>query len=233
MVECLVFIINLGYSVAVYGSFFDDWTTPSPASYSMDGNTPVNFTITNPAIDVAQEIQAAVVLQTPRYSLGQHHFHIDFWGNVWPNPIENTATFPGYIIVQNMTSPPVLPDPFPAIPSPSPSMTTLPSTVPGTSVLPATAHFSRVSLGPIIGGVTGGVITLVFMFLTWFFYRRRRLQVSTLFGGMDNSNSSNTVVEPFQRRSNIASSAQPPNEEPLEITGDEAEMFVPVSVKVH
>lgn len=82
-----------------------------------------------------------------------------------------------------MTTPLVLLGPFPAISSPSPS-----------------AIPSPISLGPIIGGVTGGVIALVLMFLTWIIYRRRRLQVSTLFGGVDNSNDSNTVVEPFQQQ---------------------------------
>lgn len=101
---------------------------------------------------------STILIQTPRYSLGQHYFHLDFLGNYSTVPLHVQ-----YIIVQNITTPHVSLDPFPS----------------NLYLTAASTH-----RGAIIWGATATVaaLTLISLSLLAFFIsrrRRRRLSIDT------------------------------------------------------
>lgn len=205
----------VGYSLGIYGAFsFQTSQIPSPASYSIDGNMPVNFIISNQATKIVPEIDSTILVQTPRYSLGQHHFHLEFRGNQTTVPL-NLAQ----IIVQNITTPDIILDSFPpnlssnsiatnttsfsvpiSITTTTSSKTTTSlstttsssiTTPPSTTTTPSSTHHH---LGLIIGTVTAGGILVLLTVLACF---RRRRYLSTLF--FKRHNNSHTSVEPIQQ----------------------------------
>lgn len=132
------------------------------------------------------------MLQSPRYSLGQHHFHLEVFED------DTTVYLPlnlDYIIIQNITTPHVLLDPLPIVSSPDPpSSATGPLSTAGSApsphINPSSSH-----IGAMIGGTAAGVIMLALIIVLVFLARRR---LSPSLDDKDVVHHANLFVEPFQ-----------------------------------
>ncbi|KDR72365.1 hypothetical protein GALMADRAFT_213363 [Galerina marginata CBS 339.88] len=175
-----------GYSMSLYGVFgnISSASASNVASYSIDGQSPLIFT---PSDDTIKGITQLIV-QTSRYPLGQHHFHLDFDSRASLNITQ--------IIVQNTTI--TLRDgnvdPFPTPVSASQSQSFLPvSSLPALPNMPnvQTEETKAIPRGIMIGGITGGALIILILIITLriIFVIRRRRKVSS----QDSSN----LVRPF------------------------------------
>lgn len=128
--------------------------------------------MSNPTSNLVPEIGWVLLVQTPCFPLGEHHFHLDFWGNQSTVPLNVQE-----IIVQNVTTPHVLLDPFPpSLPFtvPSPSTVSSPSTIPSPSTVPTTTNIRPSNhISPIIGGVISGATVLIILAFLFIYQRRR------------------------------------------------------------
>ena len=89
--------MELGYSLSVYIDFSNaDSHSPSNVSYAIDGVEPLIFTVENFASTANSEVDCALILQTPVFSVGQHHLHLIFLGSSETVPFNLNR-----IIVQN------------------------------------------------------------------------------------------------------------------------------------
>lgn len=146
----------------------------------MDDQAPINFIINNTATLTSGSTTTDLVLQTPRYPLGQHHFHFDFLGTNDTVPFNFTQ-----IIVQNSTSHVNL-DSFPSI-STTGTMALASSSSSIRSQSPKAGH-----LGLAVGVIAGAVVTLVLILCIFFRRRRKRSQVA-----VEESNDSELAIQPF------------------------------------
>ncbi|PPQ64881.1 hypothetical protein CVT26_002599 [Gymnopilus dilepis] len=103
----------IGYSLSVFVDFSSaDSHSPSNVSYAIDGGEPLIFTIENFASTENSDVDAALVLQTPVFSAGQHHLHLIFLGSSETVPFNLNR-----IIVQNSNFRTSDLNPFPPISS--------------------------------------------------------------------------------------------------------------------
>ncbi|KAF8882307.1 hypothetical protein CPB84DRAFT_1750930 [Gymnopilus junonius] len=112
VVEATVGILTFwaSYSMGVYGTFNNTETSFSEiaASYTLDGEEPINFIIQNTEVDAHYFGTQALILQLPKNPLGQHHLQVNFPDIHEPTPLRFEQ-----IIVQNTTSRTLPPFPTP------------------------------------------------------------------------------------------------------------------------
>ncbi|KAF8879785.1 hypothetical protein CPB84DRAFT_288028 [Gymnopilus junonius] len=145
----------LGYSMGVYVTFNNTETSFSEiaASYTLDGEEPINFIIQNTEVDAHYFGTQALILQLPKNPLGQHHLQVNFPDIHEPTPLRFEQ-----IIVQNTTSR-TLP------PFPTPLTGVLTHGSPGVT-----------NLGTSIGVAVGvGTLLLAIVLYTIFRYRQKRI----------------------------------------------------------
>ncbi|KDR79527.1 hypothetical protein GALMADRAFT_1243874 [Galerina marginata CBS 339.88] len=172
----------VGYSIGVYAAFgFNNPHTPSPATYTIDKNPPVNFTIVNPTTAAFPGANHQIILQTPRLPLAQYHLRLNFYGN------ENTAPLNVWmVLVQNSTFnhtleivPPIQTLSTAPTVSGSLSISTL-STPSGTS--PSFASNGRQkssNIGIIIGCTISAAVVIAILLMVICVFRRRRRSISS------------------------------------------------------
>ena len=153
-------MIPIGTSVSLYGDFYLKGSqTASFGSYAIDGEGPVNFTISNIATSSSSQVWDQLLFQTSQYPHGQHHFHLDFFGTANSVPLALTS-----IIVQNSS----LPEPVPSLMASSLMLHAATST-------PSRFNNHEVThLGAIIGVVAAAIILALLAILSLFIARRRR-----------------------------------------------------------
>ncbi|PPQ64862.1 hypothetical protein CVT26_002580 [Gymnopilus dilepis] len=182
----------VGYSLSAYALYavFDLQTPESTASYAVDDGTPINFTISNP-IAIQDHFQGPqLLLQTPNYQHGKHHFHLDFFGT------DETVPFTFLqVVVQNTADTKIKLAPLPSTPlSALPSSKTSPLATSGVSpalTIPTVSSTGESGPAPssltsaehpgnrlaLLIGAPIGAIALLIVILCLFFYGRQRLTI--------------------------------------------------------
>ena len=134
----------------------------SPATYSIDGQTPVNFLLKGLVITATTTIYNQKFFETAQLTPGSHTLKAVFEGN---NSTPLTIT---YLIIQNGT-----------VSSTSTSSTTTSVSSPATSSIPGSVVSgtsvvgSSTPVGEVVGGVIGGLALIFFVILGVFFLHRR------------------------------------------------------------
>ena len=194
----LIFIFcNVGISLTWLGYYDNSQALLSTtATYSIDGQTPTTFSLRGGATG---QLLNQIMFQTPQLSSGSHKLDIVYQGNSQSTPLTLNV-----LIVQNgdSSSNSALSSSF-MTPAAS-AATTLPSgfsyTTDSTGGVFATrvastesnpAHNSS-NLGPIIGGVIGGLAVLLLAVFGCLFLRRRRAKYA-------DEIAEPMVVEPFNQ----------------------------------
>lgn len=82
-----------GVSIAVIGHFNKaNSSKPAMASYTIDNDQPVNFTVVNNATSKQPILTHQIIFQTPRYPPGEHELKIVYHGNAHTVPL-SLSTF--------------------------------------------------------------------------------------------------------------------------------------------
>ncbi|KDR81160.1 hypothetical protein GALMADRAFT_116184 [Galerina marginata CBS 339.88] len=134
-------------------------TQSAPATYSIDGGTPVSFQLAG-LENTSTEKNNQILFQTPALSPGKHHIEVVHGGNLSTTPLSLV-----YIVVQNAT-----------VPASSASGTLgLPSNTasPNQGSGPHSTTKSKTPIGAIAGGVVGGILAIVALIFLILFLRRR------------------------------------------------------------
>ncbi|KAF8883657.1 hypothetical protein CPB84DRAFT_1850929 [Gymnopilus junonius] len=189
----------IGYSMSLYINYNSELSVVrTNGSYTIDGNGPYNFTTADPLFS---STAPQLLVQTPRYDLGSHKFHLDYTHENEIIPF----SFYG-IMVQNTTSTvdlglQVVP-PVPSSTPPASSTSTSPSGAATTTPTQSqsTATPTQYTLPIIIGSVVGGVVLIALLLLLFWFIRRRK-RYGSLSPMEDDIDDINPVVHPFQRQS--------------------------------
>ena len=131
----------------------------SPATYSVDGQTPVNFLLKGLSTSATTTVYNQKFFETAQLTAGPHTLKAVFEGN------NSTPLTLDYLIVQNGT----LSSTTSSIISSHATSSTPGSVVSGTS---ATAT-SSTPVGAVVGGVIGGLALIVFVIFGFLFLHRR------------------------------------------------------------
>ena len=152
---------GLGVSLSWLGFVPSNFSlTPASATYSIDGRTPVQFSVPGLISSNSPPLYNQVFFKTKTLSLGRHELIVTYQGNSGTAPLALD-----YFVVQNGTSSSSTSAPtsiYGAAPSASSGGSSNPTSNLGSNILP---------LVGIIVGVVGGVI--VFVLLLLFYFSRR------------------------------------------------------------
>ncbi|KAF9553789.1 hypothetical protein CPC08DRAFT_754031 [Agrocybe pediades] len=169
-----------GTSVAMYVTYMNGDNVPVTLSYNVDGGPAINFTLVNPSTTQSAEDQ--LILQTPQYAQGQHHFHLDFFG---PSS-KDQYLYLDYVFVQNAPSTRKLAlAPFPPIPSAFPTDKT--------STIESTSHHTAPQT---IIAITATLPAVLAIFILSMLYIKRRQSLRRKLSSRD-GNSPEVTVTPF------------------------------------
>lgn len=138
----------------------------SPATYSIDGETPVNFLLKGLSTTTTTTVYNQKFFETAQLAAGPHTLKAVFEGN------NSTPLTLDYLIVQNGTLSSTTTSTSSTSISSHATSSTSSSVVSGTSV---TERSSRTAVRAVVGGVIGGlalIVLVIFGFL--FLYRRRK-----------------------------------------------------------
>jgi hypothetical protein len=144
----------LGVSLSWYGYIPVEFSfSPSSATYSIDGETPISFLLKGLPVNSTTTVYNQKFFETVQLSPTSHTLKVVYEGN------NSTPLTLDYLIVQNGTS--------------SSSTTTSLPTSTGSTVSATSTPTGFVPVGPIVGGVIGGLALVVFAVLGYFLLRRR------------------------------------------------------------
>ncbi|KAF9562356.1 hypothetical protein CPC08DRAFT_706731 [Agrocybe pediades] len=195
----------VGHALALYANFFDGSVQGSPVphnsapsflTYTLDGGSPVNFTVSNPTSASNPNITSQLVVQTPRYpNAGAHRFSMTLTGAAGA---DNVVIMLNSVIVQN-ASLPVVPDANPQAPAfstqtSSSGTSSTPAGTPSTTSEPGKSLHKNVSV--VVPAVLVPVLVVVIIIVI-FLYLRRRNRIPEDFD-VDPSPDRMAEVEPFQ-----------------------------------
>ena len=152
--------MTLGVALSWYGFIPQELPLgPSLATYAIDGETPISFQLKGlPANSPTAYNQK--FFETAQLSSTSHTLQVVYQGN---NSTPLTLTD---LVIQNGT--------LSLTTSSVSSLATSATSVPSTS----TSGKSSTPVGPIVGGVIGGLALIVFAVLGFFFFRRRQKRVA-------------------------------------------------------
>ena len=147
-------IANLGVSLSWYGFIPVELPhTPSSATYSIDGETPISFLLKGLPVNSGIPFYYQKFFETAQLSPTSHTLKVVYEGN------NSTPLTLDYLIIQNGTS--------------SSTTTSLPTST-GNTVSATSTPNGSIPVGPIVGGVIGGLALVVFAILGFFLLRRRQ-----------------------------------------------------------
>ena len=147
-------IATLGVSLSWYGYIPVELPFgPSSATYSIDGETPTNFLLKGLPVNSTSTVYNQKFFETAQLSPTSHTLKVVYEGN------NSTPLTLDYLIIQNGTS--------------SSTTTSLPTPT-GNTVSATSTPRGSIPIGPIVGGVIGGLALVVFAVLGFFFLRRRQ-----------------------------------------------------------
>ena len=150
-------IVTSGVSLSWYG--FIPVELPkgsSPATYSIDGQTPVNFLLEGLPTSATTTVYNQKFFETAQLTAGPHTLKAVFEGN------NSTPLTLDYLIVQNGT-----------ISSTTTSVSSQATSSTPTSGTSATVR-SSTPVGAIVGGVIGGLALIVFIIFVFLLHRRHK-----------------------------------------------------------
>ena len=160
-------VLSLGVTLSWYGFIPKELPlSPSSGTYSIDGGTPVNFSLKGIPPNTATTYNQKF-FETAQLSATSHTLQVVYYGN---NSTPLTLTD---LIIQNGT----LLSTTTTTTSVSSLATSTPST-PSTATGVAVQGKSSTSFGPIVGSVVGGLALILFTVLGFFFLRRRQKRVA-------------------------------------------------------
>ena len=161
-----------GVSLTWYGVIRPELPiTPTTGSFAIDGGKPEIFRLKGlTSGEITQYNQ--IFFQTPQFQQGKHTIAVTYLGDLTTTPLTLD-----YLIVQNGTAPSVTP--------PNNSSTT------GNANTAPEQH-SHSSVGPIVGGVVGGLAVVAIIGVVIFLYLRRRRNK------VEEGDDDNVVIQPFQ-----------------------------------
>ena len=135
------------------------------ATYAIDGQSPTSFNLNGASPEGTGALYNQIFFQTDQLSSGWHRLDVVYQGSSQTTPLTLSELF-----LQNNASPTLLPSMILTGLPISTSTSTTTNEIPSPSFNPA--HHSS-NLGPIIGGVIGGLALIIFAILAIFFLRRR------------------------------------------------------------
>ena len=146
----------LGVSLSWYGFIPVELPfTPSQATYSIDGETPITFLLKGLPVNSTTTVYNQKFFETAQLSPTSHTLKVVYEGT------NSTPLTLDYLIIQNGTSS-----------STTTSTTSLPTSTGSTTS--ATSTPKSVPVGSIVGGVIGGLALIIFAILGFFLLRRRQ-----------------------------------------------------------
>lgn len=153
-------ITTLGVSLSWFGYIPVELPfSPSSATYSIDGETPINFLLRGLPVNSTTTVYNQKFFETAQLSPTSHTLKVVYEGN------DSTPLTLDYLIIQNGTSSSV-----------STSTTSSISSIPTSTgnAASATSTPRGIPVGSIAGGVIGGLALAVFAILGFLFLRRRQ-----------------------------------------------------------
>ena len=147
-------IAALGVSLSWYGYIPVELPfTPSSATYSIDGETPINFRLNGLPVNSTSTVYNQKFFETAQLSPTSHTLKVVYEGS------NSTPLTLDYLIIQNGTS--------------TTSISSLPTST-GNTVSATSTPKGSVPVGAIVGGVIGGLALVVFAILGFLLLRRRQ-----------------------------------------------------------
>ena len=187
--------VFLGTSISWVGITSDNLGTPTSSTYSIDDQTPINFTVPA-APNGANYLFNQILFKTGQLSPGQHKLVVTYLGNSTTTPLNLN-----YFVQEDATSstsssnaPTSTNVPSGASSSSSSSMSNV-----GSSTANSSTTIDRKPTGAIIGAATsiGGLVLISLLLALFFFIRRRRNRRVQALNEKSHIGASLEVVDPF------------------------------------
>ncbi|KAG6880141.1 hypothetical protein C0992_005225 [Termitomyces sp. T32_za158] len=176
----------------------------SKASYSIDGGDPTSFVLKGLPSDATTTVYNQEFFTTPNLPLGDHTIIVTYDGSDTPLTLDYlVVTHAPLLVTTNLNvSSTAVPTTGATFTSSQASSISSP-TVPSVSTPSPTPH-SNTLIGPIIGGVIGGLVTIaILLFAFWWWHRRRASHVKSNVRFLDNGYSPCLQTEQAQTPSHM------------------------------